>query len=358
VGLTRLSRPAAVIAAVSGLLAGMLLAPPVQAAPAAAPDVAAQGMAAANDAAALAESLGDRAAGTYFDRATGQMVVAVTDPAAAETVTAAGAAAKLVRYSTADLEQVTAALDASAQIPGTAWAIDPITNEVVVTVDSTVSGADLAMVETVAEDFGDAVRVEQTPGELSTTISGGDPIYGGGFRCSLGFNVQDSAGTQYFLTAGHCTNLSSTWFADPGLAQVLGSTVSSSFPGDDYGIVQYTSGVARPGDVNLYNGGFQDITGAADPVVGQSVNRSGSTTGLRGGSVTALNATVNYAEGTVFGMIQTNVCAEGGDSGGPLFAGGTALGLTSGGSGNCSSGGTTFFQPVTEPLSNFGLSVY
>jgi streptogrisin D len=355
VGLTRFVRPAAVIAAVPGLLAGMLLAPP---APAAAAPLAAQGIAAAADTAALAGSLGDRAAGTYFDQATGEMVVAVTDAAAAEAVTAAGATAKVVTYSTADLTQVTAALDESARIPGTAWAVDPIANEVVVTIDSTVSGADLAAVEAVTEDYGDAVRIEETPGELSTTISGGDAIYGGGFRCSLGFNVQDGAGTQYFLTAGHCTNLSSTWFADPGLTQVLGSTVFSSFPGDDYGIVQYTSGVGRPGDVNLYNGGFQDITGAADAVVGQGVNRSGSTTGLRGGSVTGLNATVNYAEGTVFGMIQTNVCAEGGDSGGSLFAGGTALGLTSGGSGNCSIGGVTFYQPVTEPLSNFGLSVY
>jgi hypothetical protein len=45
-------------------------------------------------------------------------------------------------------------------------------------------------------------------------------------------------------------------------------------------------------------------------------------------------------------------------SGGALFAGATAIGTTSGGSGNCSSGGTTFFQPITEPLGRFGLSVY
>jgi hypothetical protein len=74
--------------------------------------------------------------------------------------------------------------------------------------------------------------------------------------------------------------------------------------------------------------------------------------------VTALNATVNYAEGSVYGMIKTTVCAEGGDSGGALFAGSVALGLTSGGSGNCSSGGTTYFQPVTEALSVYGVSVY
>ena len=32
--------------------------------------------------------------------------------------------------------------------------------------------------------------------------------------------------------------------------------------------------------------------------------------------------------------------------------------LTSGGSGNCSSGGVTYFQPVTEALSVYGVSVY
>jgi hypothetical protein len=47
-----------------------------------------------------------------------------------------------------------------------------------------------------------------------------------------------------------------------------------------------------------------------------------------------------------------------GDGGGPLFSGTAALGITSGGSGNCTSGGTTFFQPVTEALSIHGAQVY
>ena len=71
-----------------------------------------------------------------------------------------------------------------------------------------------------------------------------------------------------------------------------------------------------------------------------------------------LNATVRYAEGTVTGLIRTTVCAEPGDSGGSLYRGTVAFGLTSGGSGNCTSGGTTFFQPVTEPLGVFGLHVF
>ncbi|MFF4759488.1 hypothetical protein [Streptomyces sp. NPDC001292] len=40
-----------------------------------------------------------------------------------------------------------------------------------------------------------------------------------------------------------------------------------------------------------------------------------------------------------------------GDRGCPLFSEGIALGVTSGGSGDCARGGTTFFQPVAKALS-------
>jgi streptogrisin C len=51
------------------------------------------------------------------------------------------------------------------------------------------------------------------------------------------------------------------------------------------------------------------------------------------------------------------VCAEPGDSGGPFVSGTQAQGVTSGGSGDCTSGGTTFFQPVNPILSDFGLTL-
>lgn len=135
----------------------------------------------------------------------------------------------------------------------------------------------------------------------------------------------------------------------------IGPTTGSSFPGNDYGIVKYTNAsVAHEGTV-----GSQDITSAGNPTVGQAVTRRGSTTGIHSGKVTGLNATVNYGNGEIVsGLIQTTVCAEPGDSGGPLYAGTKALGLTSGGSGDCTSGGTTFFQPVTEALSAYGVSIY
>ncbi|MFI6330465.1 S1 family peptidase [Micromonospora chersina] len=341
-------RRAAVVAMAGTLVTGSLLGAPAQAAPAspASPDAAA----------ALATKLGDRAAGAYAD-SSGTMVVAVTDAAAARQVRAAGATPKLVTRGADKLAAATNELERSAKIPGTAWWVDPATNQVVVSVDSTVTGAKLDKVKAAVSRTDGATRIVSEPGVLSKRLSGGQAIYTGGYRCSLGFNVR-SGSTYYFLTAGHCTNLGSTWYSNSSQTTVLGSRAGTSFPGNDYGIVRYTNGSTPPGNVYLYNGSYQDITTAGNAYVGQSVRRSGSTTGLRSGSVSATNATVNYAEGSVYGLIRTNVCAEGGDSGGSLFAGSTALGLTSGGSGNCSSGGTTYFQPVTEPLSVYGVSVY
>ncbi len=259
-----------------------------------------------------------------------------------------------------ELRTAIAGLDSGARIVGTAWAVNPATNQVEVTYDDTVTGAKLAQLRAVAARYGDAVALTPTRGVLTRYINGGQAIYaGGGGRCSLGFNVRSSSGTYYFITAGHCTNISSSWYTNSSQTTYIGPRAGSSFPGNDYGIVRYSNtSLSHPGTVHLYGGGTQDITRAANAYVGQSVRRSGSTTGVRSGSVTALNATVNYREGSVYGLIRTNVCAEPGDSGGSLFAGTTALGLTSGGSGNCTFGGTTYFQPVPEVLSRYGVNVY
>ncbi len=91
--------------------------------------------------------------------------------------------------------------------------------------------------------------------------------------------------------------------------------------------------------------------------MGASICRSGATTGMWCGTVQAKDQTVNYAQGAVTGLTQTNVCAEPGDSGGSWISANQAQGVTSGGSGNCTSGGTTFFQPVNEILSAYGLTL-
>ncbi|MFD9794679.1 S1 family peptidase [Streptomyces sp. NPDC059070] len=252
--------------------------------------------------------------------------------------------------------QLSAAGDAvlGADVAGTAWHVDPADHTLVVTADSGVTQSDIARIKRQAGANASAIRVERTTGKISKLLAGGDAIYAPSWRCSLGFNVRKGS-TYYFLTAGHCTEGYPNYYTSSSHSTSIGPTVGTSFPGNDYGLVQYTNtSLAHPGTV-----GSQDITSAANPTVGQTVTRRGSTTGIHSGRVTALNATVNYGGGdVVYGLIQTTVCAEPGDSGGPLYAGSTALGLTSGGSGNCSSGGTTFFQPVVEALNAYGVSVY
>jgi hypothetical protein len=261
-------------------------------------------------------------------------------------------------HTAADAAGARTSLEKSARLPGTAWAVDEATNTVVVSVFTNASAATAATMRSMAAKSGGTIKVQYEKAALTRRLRGGDAIYGGGNRCSLGFNVRTSGGTYYFLTAGHCGDIATNWYSNSSRTTLAGTLVDSKFPGDDYAIVKYASGVSHPGSVNLYNGSTQDITSSGNAYVGESVKRSGSTTGLRSGTVQALNATVNYAEGTVSGLIKTNVCAEGGDSGGALFDGSKALGLTSGGSGNCTSGGTTYFQPVTEVLNAYGVSVY
>ncbi|MFJ8113227.1 S1 family peptidase [Streptomyces sp. NPDC096132] len=306
-------------------------------------------------AAALGEDLGADAAGTYYDAKSGSLVVNVLDAAAAKAVEAAGAKARIVENSLAELAGARTALTADAAVPGTAWVTDPRTNKVVVTADRTVSDAEWARLTEVVDGLGQVVELQRTKGEFKPFIAGGDAITGGSGRCSLGFNVV-KGGEPYFLTAGHCTDAISTWSDSSGA--VIGTNETSSFPGDDYGLVRYTADVDHPSEVDLYNGSAQRITAAAEATVGMKVTRSGSTTQVHSGTVTGLDATVNYGNGDIVsGLIRTDVCAEPGDSGGSLFSGSSAIGLTSGGSGDCTSGGETFFQPVTEALSATGTRI-
>ncbi len=192
-------------------------------------------------------------------------------------------------------------------------------------------------------------------------IAGGQAITRSGSRCSLGFSAGNAAGTRYVLTAGHCTELGGTW---RGVGGTLGPVAGTSFPVNDYGRIQITSTTAiRTRWVDRYtSGGDVAVTGAGDAAVGAAVCRSGSTTGWRCGTVRATNQTVNYGFGDIVsGLTRTTACAQPGDSGGPFVSNPgsgtrvTAFGLLSGGSGNCSTGGTTFYQPVTEALRAYGL---
>lgn len=298
----------------------------------------------------LTTQLGAKSAGSYIDTATGTLVVNVTDAAAAKTVAASGATAKVVTRSSAELTGITTALNKAAT-PGTAWGVDARSNQVVVTISKTATPAGAATLEATAEKYGSAVRVVRSATGYTTQLEGGEAIYtDSGGRCSAGFNT-----TGGVVTAGHCTAGYPSWTVSGG--GYLGESAGSTFPGSDYGLIA-NSGQPASGSVYLYGGGSQAITGAGDAVAGQSICKSGSTTGVTCGTVQATGVTVNYAEGSVYDTVQTDVCTQPGDSGGSWFSGSTAIGITSGGTiGGCGAGFQSFFQPVTEALSAYGVSL-
>ncbi|MBO3103610.1 S1 family peptidase [Cellulomonas fengjieae] len=299
----------------------------------------------------LAQRLGATYAGAWVDPTKNVMYVGVADGTAAAAVRAAGARAVVVDHTLAELEQWQASLDAARldapdQVPS--WYVDVTTNSVVVSVRP---GGEVAAQDLVARAGVPAGSVtfeatEEAPRTFIDIVGGNAYTIGGTSRCSVGFAV-----TGGFVSAGHCGRVGAT------TASPSGTFRGSSFPGNDYAWVAAASGNTPVGAVNRYDGTRVSVAGSTDAAVGAAVCRSGSTTGWRCGTIQSRGASVTYAQGTVSGLIRTNVCAEPGDSGGSLIAGNQAQGVTSGGSGNCSSGGTTYFQPVNEILSAYGLTL-
>ncbi|MGW4461945.1 S1 family peptidase [Micromonospora sp. NPDC004704] len=314
---------------------------------------------AADDRAAKAEeslrgTLGGSFGGAWLAEGS-QVVVAVTDAASAERVRAAGAQPKVVARSESALTAIKDTLDAkgnAAPKAVTGWYVDVTSNTVVV--EATADG--LAAASSFAATSGapaGSVRIAVAAEAPKTLydIRGGDAYYIGGGRCSIGFSVNGG-----FVSAGHC---GTTGQAVQGSNRVAaGSFAGSSFPGNDYSFIRTNSNWVPRGVVNRYSGSTTvAVRGSTESAVGASICRSGSTTGWRCGTVQAKNQTVRYSQGSVGGLTRTNACAEPGDSGGSWLSGNQAQGVTSGGSGNCSSGGTTYFQPVREILSAYGLSL-
>ena len=307
---------------------------------------------AARSEAQLRAALGPKFAGSWLSKDAGGLIVAVTDADSAEQVRAAGAEARVVRRDASRLDAVKAGLDRAGKKASdavTGWYVDETTNTVVVTASDTAAAK--KFVSASGQTPGD-VRVVQNAESprLLHDVRGGDAFFMGGGRCSVGFSVQGG-----FVTAGHCGK---TGTAASGFNRVAqGTFAGSSFPGDDYALVRTNANWTPQPFVNDYKGGNVVVAGGEEAPVGASICRSGSTTGWHCGVVQAKNATVNYPEGQVGGLTRTNVCAEPGDSGGAWISGQQAQGVTSGGSGNCTSGGTTYFQPLTEILSVFNVAL-
>ncbi|MYW44768.1 S1 family peptidase [Streptomyces sp. SID161] len=320
-------------------------------------------IAAERAAAALAprarRAAGTAYAGSWFDAARGRLTVALTPDASADsrrTLRAYGAQIRTAAHTARQLDAVKARLDRLSAPPGVSgWHVDPVAGAVVVdVVRRDRSDNDVRRFLTQARAAGAvSVRtVSAAPRTFAAGTVGGDPYYTGNVRCSIGFSVYGG-----FVTAGHC--------GQPGAGvsgwdgSYVGSFQGSSFPDNDYAWVSVGSGWwTVPVVLGWGTVSDQLVRGSAVAPVGSSVCRSGSTSHWHCGTVLALDETVNYSQGAVHEVTKTSVCAEPGDSGGSFISGDQAQGVTSGGWGNCTSGGETWFQPVNEILNRYGLTLH
>lgn len=318
----------------------------------------------ANEAAAgatagrLRAALGADFAGAWVHGAdSGTLTVATTDPADAAAIRARGAEPAVVPHSLAALDAAKARLDRAAAHRNTAdtpvWYVDVRTNTLVLEAVRPAAARSLLAAAGVDASLAKVVKSAERPRPLYD-LRGGDAYYiNGNTRCSIGFPI--TRGTQQgFATAGHCGRAG---YPTTGANQVSQGTFQASvFPGNDMAWVAANSSWTATPYVSQ-NGQNLQVTGSTVATVGASVCRSGSTTGWHCGTVQQLNTSVTYQEGTVSGVTRTSVCAEPGDSGGSFISGSQAQGVTSGGSGDCTSGGTTFFQPINPILSAYGLTL-
>ncbi|GAA1076369.1 S1 family peptidase [Nocardiopsis metallicus] len=302
---------------------------------------------------AAAQAAGDAYGGSVFDTETLDLTVMVTDAAAVQAVEATGAKADVVSYGLDGLEAVIDDLNEAAHQPGVVGWYPEITSDTVVL--EVLEGAEADAEALIADAGVDAstVTIEtttETP-ELYADIIGGLAYTMGG-RCSVGFAATNASGQPGFVTAGHCGRVGT----QVSIGNGRGVFERSVFPGNDAAFVRGTSNFTLTNLVSRYNsGGYATVSGSSTAPIGSQVCRSGSTTGWYCGTIQARNQTVSYPQGTVHSLTRTSVCAEPGDSGGSFISGTQAQGVTSGGSGNCRTGGTTFYQEVNPMLNSWNL---
>ena len=306
----------------------------------------------------LRSQLGDRFGGSWFTGTIAQtLVVATTDPADLPQIIAAGAQGEIVKRSYAELDATMNSLDGSlpGRLSGGAVRfVDVKNNRIVVLTTEPLETEDLIQSSGVDSSLVRAVQSPERP-RLLNEVRGGDAYYvNTTSRCSIGFAVRRGA-QNGFVSAGHCGKKGEATTGFNRAAQ--GVFQASSFPVDDQAWVAVNADWTPRPVVNNGSGGTVSVAGSREAIEGASVCRSGSTTDWQCGVIRQRDASVTYPQGTVFGVTRTSVCAEPGDSGGSFISVDQAQGVTSGGSGDCSSGGVTYFQPINEILTAYGLTL-
>lgn len=180
------------------------------------------------------------------------------------------------------------------------------------------------------------------------SITGGQTVYFDQVRCLTSFSIEHPSLGDGFVTAGGCGAVGQQVSLSPG-GEPIGEVRSRTLAWLHVDL--YAGWIAEP-----YAQPDHPVVGVTPSPVGASVCRAGPTTGWHCGTITALGQTISFPEGTITDVAQTNVCIEPGETGAPYLSDGHAQGIGLGGSGNCASGGQSYFYPVL-PIINAGLQI-
>ena len=198
----------------------------------------------------------------------------------------------------------------------------------------------------------------------STPHWAGASITNGGGTCSSGMSVQNSAGTRFMVTAGHCF-LAGQAVRSPGSPYYAWGTVVNRAPfptwdmellgGSSYGSYAYTGPVV--------SNGTRRFLGSGDPVVGfNNYCHSGQTSGEGcGHTVTGLYGQFCDAAGCTPGLITYTggPMILPGDSGSPFYAYASdpSLGIHARGINIAYSGSTMYAEKWSTIASRFGVTI-
>jgi hypothetical protein len=366
---------------------------------------------------ALMHSEGKRYAGVWFDNQTGEFVAptisagatAAADKALSEIGVEPSSRTVKAVVSWEELEGAHEEIDRqllpSIKAGYVATSLDPRTNAVVVEEAAEIS--DRASAEVAAAKRSASVPVEIRLSDMdsldagfqscgyeycSLPLRGGVNIYDPSYPtepCTAGFPAMGNDGNRYLLTAGHCVGHKyesepdyTHWWSktDSLAAQEIGSaTQYTQFPEGDWAKIKvsgsywdtnpWRSTVVYWG-APILNGeetilGKQPMVNAEYPINGESPSvvgvyacHSGIKTGTTCGSITGVDVTHSIGS-LVLKHMNTlgNVCSSPGDSGGPVFAGNSALGMLTGSDPNKVCNDTIYYSNILEATQQLGVQI-
>ena len=364
--------------------------------------------------AGLERRLGSRYAGVWYDNQRSEFVVPLLDGEGRKGVNADLAAAGLgsdyrapsVDSSWAELEAAQKRINrelSSTMVEGyVQTSIDPRVNKVVIHQAAGIdpAGAAKVLARARAADVAVEVRVENTPKFQMVPASCGmgfglsfncdAPLRGGvnigpagtSASCTAGFKATGIAtGNRYVLSAGHCAMdpFVSAWDAydHNGTQKYLGPTEKAYWGTGGHDLLKIRANNSKywdtspwPTQVIEWNGETLTMTNSERPItseassyVGEFACLTGGLSGTSCGYVKEMHWSLSgVSQGRAFTVNNLSklypVCNAVGNSGGPVFSGNTALGLTSfvdGGLPECAN--VDAYTEITEDTDYLGVTV-